>query len=335
MTVCSLQRGEAQSQVLRLVTDSDPRITMELPAIKGKPTSMALTHVTFDGESVPLQSIAIHDLSSGVHEVSAGRPRVGTWQFHVRDDSFYYGMGERFGDLDHAHSILKNLSRDTGFAKGSSSYKPIPFFMSTAGYGLWIDTYSAATFDFNISSEDIVITLTGDKLRLVVFEGPKFPVILDRFTALTGRTQLPPYWAFAPWKARDAHRNDEDVYEDIEKTRTLGLPASVLLIDSPWATNFNTFDINRKQFEHPEEMVKRVHEAGFKLCFWLTPFVNKHTNPIGDKGIEGKVPTTEAENYLPGRRRETLFRAQRRRQYARVCLVERLGWPRRYYESRG
>ena len=74
----------------------------------------------------------------------------------------------------------------------------------------------------------------------------------------------------------------------------------MLLIDSPWATNFNTFDINRKQFEHPEEMVKRVHEAGFKLCFWLTPFVNKHTNPIGDKGIEGKVPTTEAENYPEG-----------------------------------
>src|SRR5208283_5292251 len=56
------------------------------------------------------------------------------------------------------------------------------------------------------------------------------------------------YWAFAPWKSRNWHPDMAAVYEDIEKYRALGLPASVLVLDSPWATNYNTFEVNQKQF---------------------------------------------------------------------------------------
>ena len=36
-------------------------------------------------------------------------------------------MGERFDTLDHAHSVVKNLSADNEGVKGTSTYKPIPF----------------------------------------------------------------------------------------------------------------------------------------------------------------------------------------------------------------
>ena len=75
---------------------------------------------------------------------------------------------------------------------------------------------------------------SGQKLRIVLIQGPEFPRILDRFTALAGRSMLPPYWSFAPWIGRDYHGNDTDVREDMQKTRSLGLPTSVILIDSPW-----------------------------------------------------------------------------------------------------
>jgi hypothetical protein len=51
---------------------------------------------------------------------------------------------------------------------------------------------------------------------------------------------LPPYWSFAPWIGRDYHRNDGDVRGDMEKTRSLGLSSSVILIDSPRATGYQT-----------------------------------------------------------------------------------------------
>jgi alpha-D-xyloside xylohydrolase len=108
---------------------------------------------------------------------------------------------------------------------------------------------------------------------------------------------LPPYWAFAPWKSRDYHRSEADVFEDIEKTRQLGLPSSVLVLDSPWATNYNTFQLNAKQFADPTAMVSRVHDAGFKLCLWLTPFTNSMTDMPTEPGFDKKIPQAPAGNY--------------------------------------
>ena len=90
--------------------------------------------------------------------------------------------------------------------------------------------------------------MPAEKLRIVLFTGPGFPSILEQFTGMAGRALLPPYWAFAPWMGRDVHQNETQVQEDVEKTRSLGLPASVILIDSPWATSYNSYKFNPKQF---------------------------------------------------------------------------------------
>jgi alpha-glucosidase (family GH31 glycosyl hydrolase) len=110
-----------------------------------------------------------------------------------------------------------NASRDVADERGALTYQPIPFYMSLRGYGLWLDTTSEATFDLNVTDPSrILVKFFGKQLRVVLFEGPRFPSILQRFTALVGRQQLPPYWAFAPWKARDYHRNMQEVYEDVD-----------------------------------------------------------------------------------------------------------------------
>lgn len=260
-------------------------------------THLQFTSFMFQGRSLPASAIARRDLAPGVHELTNSEQLVGEFEFHIRDTSDYYGFGERFNTLNQAHHIVENASRDVVGAKKGNTYAPIPFFMSTRGYGLWLDTYSDATFDLNATNPDeIIVKFESNKLRVVVFDGPKFPLILDRFTALVGRAKLAPYWAFAPWKSRDYHVNENDVYEDIDKYRKLGLPASVLVIDSPWETNYNTFIVNKKQFAHPTEMVQRIHDEGYKLCLWLTPFINVHTHST-EPGIADKIPTGPASNY--------------------------------------
>ena len=207
------------------------------------------------------------------------------------------GLGERFDVLNHAHTVVKNLSMDDAGVKGSSSYKPIPFFMSTTGYGLWVDTTGEATFDMNASERDeIVVDVTAEKLRIVLFTGPEFPGILERFTGLAGRAVVPPAWAFAPWKARDYHQNDAQVAEDVDQTRELGLPASVILIDSPWAETYNDYKFNPKQFADAPAMVKHIHDEGFKLVLWHTPWINVKSDPPKEAGFEGKIAPL-AENY--------------------------------------
>ncbi len=204
----------------------------------------------------------------------------------IHDNSNYYGTGERFHALNQKGYIVPIASIDRPEPKGTASYKPIPFFMSTRGYGLWLDTAEPATFDFNATERSrVLLTVDASKLRFVLFAGPSFIDILREFTALTGRPPVPPAWSFAPWKSRDVHRNRDEVLQDAELTRKHDLPGSVIVIDSPWETGYNDFNINQQQFPDPASMFARLESLGFYTCLWLTPFVNTR-NKMDMPGIE-------------------------------------------------
>jgi alpha-D-xyloside xylohydrolase len=251
----------------------------------------------FEGDRVQSNKLHFRQLSPGVVEITSVAYKVGYWRFSVTDSGNYYGLGERFNALNHSHTIVRNSSTDDAHAKGSSTYKAMPFYMSTSGYGLWVDTTSDATFDMNASSEQqIFVDDAAEKLRIVLFTGPEFPKILDHFTELAGRSMLPPYWAFAPWTGRDYHQNDAQVKEDVDKNRALGLPASVILIDSPWTEAYNTYKFNPKQFEDAPGMVKYVHDNGYKLVLWHTSWINSKSDPPHEAGFADKMKE-KADNY--------------------------------------
>ena len=138
-----------------------------------------------------------------MYELTGAANRVGNSRLELKDAADgYYGLGQRFNELNYTRQIIRNGSHDNAPAKGSAAYKPIPFYLSTSGYGLWVDTTAGAVFDRNASSgDDVVITVPAQKLHIGLIQGPEFPHILDRFTAMEGRSMLPPFWSFAPGSA--------------------------------------------------------------------------------------------------------------------------------------
>jgi len=291
-----------ETAVPGLVKRGADAVALTLPggpstAATAEAAALLLHDFSFNGEPVPTAKLHLRQVAPGVVEITSLAYAVGYWRFQVRDAASYFGLGERFDALDHAHTVVKNLSTDNDGVKGSSTYKPIPFFMSTTGYGLWLDTAGEATFDMNATNRDeLIVDATVARLRIVLFTGPEFPGILDRFTALAGRAVLPPYWAFAPWKGCDYYQNDAQVKEDVDRNRALGLPASVILIDSPWAATYNDYKFNPKQFADAPAMVKHIHDQGYKLVLWHTPWINSKSDPPKEAGFEGKIPPL-AENY--------------------------------------
>jgi alpha-D-xyloside xylohydrolase len=255
-----------------------------------------------DGRPMAPSDLHVRRLGEGVTEISASSAAPAAWEFRIRENEPVFGFGERFNALDQARQILVNASSDIPGAKGVGTYAPIPFFMDLRGYGLWVDTYAEAVFDLGVTHRDeFTVRLRDTRLRIVFFEGPGLPRILERYTGMVGRAKLPPYWAFAPWKSRNWHPDMAAVYEDIDRYRQLGLPASVLVLDSPWATNYNTFEINTLQFTDPSTMIRRIHDAGFKLCLWLTAFINAETSTPPEPELVGKIPLTAAANFEEAR----------------------------------
>ncbi len=227
--------------------------------------------------------------------------RVHDFRLRIKsnDDTEYYGTGERFQALNQRGYVLPLRADDHFGDKGVGSYKPIPFFISSKGFGVWVDSFAPGTFDLSGSERfNTDLRFNDTSLRVVFISGPSIAKVLENFTALTGRSRVPPPWAFGLWKSRDVHHNRDEVLEDVEKLRRFGIPASVIVLDSPWETGYNDFEINRQQFVDPEAMLRRVESLGFHLALWLTPFVNSKSR-IDMQGITELTSTfAEAAPFL-------------------------------------
>lgn len=262
---------------------------------------LVLHDFEWNGQAVRTSSLHLKQTAPGVVEITSLAYAVGDWRFRVRDAANYYGLGERAGALNHARSIVKMAMAAGGDAgaMGAGSTKPMPFYMSTSGYGLWVDAASETTFDMNVSSaEDVVVTVPADRLRVVLFPGPEFAGILEKFTRAMGTVVLPPYWAFAPWKVRGDGETEAQVVDDVEKLRELKLPASVVLVDDPWESGTYAFDA--KRFDDAAAMMKRAHEAGMKVVVGVSPWIAR-PNPDPAGGWDDDpfvVKTADATAYV-------------------------------------
>ena len=272
---------ESGEVTVKLFTrEGDERMTLRLPPISIDGKSQREFHVS-DQQTVAYSNSAVEirfdtdgrDSAPSTWTALDGKPH--DFVIPIKDNSDYYGGGERFGSLNHKGLILPMVSIDRPEAKGSVSYKPVPFYMSTRGYGLFVESFEPGTFDFNATDRDhVLLKYRASRMRIVFMNGPDFARIIDDYTDLTGRPRVPPAWSFAPWKSRNIHHNREEVLADAELTRKHDLPGSVIVIDSPWETGYNDFTLNEKQFREPEAMFARVRELGFHTCLWLTPFIN-------------------------------------------------------------
>jgi alpha-D-xyloside xylohydrolase len=85
---------------------------------------------------------------------------------------------------------------DAYSAQTANMYKPVPFFISSHGYGMFVHTSAPLTLDLGGSyGEAAVIYLGDDVLDLFFFFG-SLKEILSEYTALTGRVIVPPLWTF-------------------------------------------------------------------------------------------------------------------------------------------
>ncbi len=66
---------------------------------------------------------------------------------------------------------------------------------------------------------------------------------------------LLPEWGYGFWKSRDVHEDREAVLDDFYGFRRYEIPLDAIVIDSPWATQYNSWEINPYQLPDAEEMV--------------------------------------------------------------------------------
>jgi alpha-glucosidase (family GH31 glycosyl hydrolase) len=168
-----------------------------------------------------------------------------------------------------------------------------PFWVSSRGYGMWIEGANPGTFDIGKTQSDVLRTnwyVGAEGLSAVFVEGPAFAEILERYTAMTGRPIQPPEWVFLPWKWRDevasgkhadldGTKLNAEVVDDISHYEQLGLPVGVYLVDRPWAQgNYGYGNLNwdPERFPNGDAMVRLLQKRGWRVIVWGAPWALGH-----------------------------------------------------------
>jgi alpha-D-xyloside xylohydrolase len=215
-------------------------------------------------------------------------------------DEKIFGCGESFTKLDKRGQKLVLWTDDANGIENETMYKPIPFYMSNKGYGLFMHTSSPITCDFGkYYTEAAQLMIGDDQLDLFVFLGnPK--EILDQYTDLTGKASMPPLWSFGLWMSRITYFSETDGRSVADKLRENKIPSDVIHFDTGWfETDWRCdYQFSSSRFTDAIKMINDLKQQGLHICLWQLPyFVPKNTlfNEIVSKGLYVK----DAKGGLP------------------------------------
>jgi alpha-D-xyloside xylohydrolase len=215
-----------------------------------------------------------------------------------------YGLGERFGPLVKNGQTVETWNEDGG-TNSDHSYKCIPFYLSSRGYGLLVN--SPAKVEFEIGTERVTqvqLAAPGEALDYYVFYGPDPKDVVEKYTRLSGRPAVPPAWSFGLWLSTSftTQYDEKTVTEFVDGMREREIPLSVFHFDCFWMRqrHWCDFEWDREKFPDPAAMLKRLKAKGLKISVWINPYVSQMSR-LFDEG--------RAKGYFVKRRDGSVYQA--------------------------
>ncbi len=224
------------------------------------------------------------DGTMGVHEA-----------LELAPDEVVVGLGETYGGLDLRGRRRVVWAADAmGLNTTDLAYKPIPFWLSSRGYGCLVHAPERAVVDVGaLSTVTLGFAVAARVMDYFVLLGsPR--TVLERYTALTGRSPSPPRWALGVWMSRCMYRSRAEVEAVIEGMRARDLPLDVVHLDPLWlrgraARTLDScdFEWDAEAFPDPPGFVRWLRERGVRLSLWENPYVPRDSAMFGEGVARG------------------------------------------------
>jgi len=226
-------------------------------------------------------------------------------EFPLRPNEQIYGMGLQM--LSFAQRGKKKVVRvnadpkvDTGDA-----HAPVPFYVTTEGIGILVDTARYATFYFGdarpspdhpVESVDnanpdpnytnsihdsdagqiTVEVPNAGGVDVYLFGGPEMLDAVRRYNIFSGGGVTPPEWGLGLWYRMDARATQESALALAGELRDRKIPCDVVGLEPGWQTHAYscTFAWNRNSFPDPEGFVRSARTMHFRINLWEHAFTH-------------------------------------------------------------
>lgn len=201
-----------------------------------------------------------------------------------------YGFGERFTPFVKNGQVVECWNEDGGTCT-DIAYKNIPFYLTDRGYGVFVNSSDAVSFE--VASEMVTrvqFSLPGEKLNFMVIGGGNMENVIKRYTALTGRPALPPRWSFGLWLTSSftTSYDEATVLSMVDGMLARDIPLSVFHFDCYWMreNEWCGFEWDKNVFPDIRSLIAKLHDRGLRVCVWINPYIGQKT-PTFREAMEG------------------------------------------------
>jgi alpha-glucosidase len=195
----------------------------------------------------------------------------------LQEGERFVGLGEKTGPLNKRGHGYQNWNTDA-YAYGSGVdplYCSTPFYLgihSNKVYGIFLDNTFKTFFNFGASNNRFssFAADSGEMNYYFIFD--KHPAsIIQHYTHLTGRMELPPLWSIGYQQCRYSYYPDKEVLSVARTFREKDIPADTLVLDIHYMDAYKIFTWNKRDFPDPKGMIVKLKQLGFNVVVMCDP----------------------------------------------------------------
>ncbi len=190
------------------------------------------------------------------------------------------------------------------------SHAPVPFYVTTAGYGVLVDTARYAVFygghkqrkgvrnsaafsqgaapagqdllpaayrryPFNEPTEVMIEIPEAEGADVYVFGGPGMRHAVQRYNLFAGGGPLPPRWGLGMWYRVKSDYSQNDVLQLAREFRARRIPCDVIGLEPGWQTHaYSCTYVWSGKFPDPVGMLKDLDAQSYRLNLWEHAFTH-------------------------------------------------------------
>lgn len=228
-----------------------------------------------------------------------------TVELPLRPNEHIFGLGLQFLSFDQrGKKKITRVNADPRLDTGDS-HAPVPFYVTTEGIGILIDTARYASFYFgdarpkptqavqgvasanpdpnyshNLADGDAgqitVEVPEAGGVDVYLFAGPQMMDAVRRYNLFSGGGVLPPHWGLGFWYRMDARATQQSALALAREFRDRKIPCDVLGLEPGWQTHAYscTFVWDEHRFPDPRGFVQAAGDLNFKVNLWEHAFTH-------------------------------------------------------------
>lgn len=221
-------------------------------------------------------------------------------RFPLEKDEQIYGLGLQFKDINRRGKVYNLRVDHYGGKDNGRTHAPVPFYVSSNGYGVLINSARYMTiyvgssvrlnspnpptvydrntdkdWDAQPKSDVIEIIIHDTNAEVIVFNGDSPLDVVRKYNLYSGGGCLPPKWGLGfTYRTHTLFSADQviKVANDFENN---GFPIDFIGLEPGWMNMSYpcSFEWDEGRFPKPEEFVNTLLDKGVRTNLWMNPYV--------------------------------------------------------------